>query len=110
MPSGKALGSENLGGDWVLRAQPPWKGLALLENTEESSLASASMWGHSETMAIYEAGSRISSDTHRTCRHLDLELPKLQNCKKHILLFPSHCSHGILLQQLRWTETDYYEL
>lgn len=54
---------------------------AFIKETPEDSLALSAMWRHSEKLAAYEPGSGPSSDT-ESSRHLDLQLPSLQNYVK----------------------------
>lgn len=45
------------------RVEPSQMGLVSLQETPESSLAPSAPWKHSEKMAVYEIGSRLSPDT-----------------------------------------------
>ena len=50
---------------------------AVRRETPETYLTTFILWRHSEKMAVYDAGNKLSPDTES-----DLGLPSLQNCEK----------------------------
>ena len=77
----------------------------LIQEAPESSLASPTIWGHKEKLAIYEPGRRLSPDTESAGVSI-LEFPAARMVRNKLLLFISHPVHDILLEQIKWTKTN----
>ena len=76
---------------------------ALIKVTPKSSFVSSATWGHSKKIAIYEL---VCGTLPNTDNILILDFPTSRAMKNQFLLFVSHTACGILLSQLKWTETQ----
>lgn len=64
------------------------------------------MRGHGERAVVHNP-KREGLTRHRPCCHIDLGLPRLQDCEKKTLELFKPLVYGILLQPLEWSKTKW---